>query len=242
MSRVFIQCKNNEPVTPNTFQAYWGLRDMGFECIMFNSYQELEYHALSELIVGGIEMIRKRLAHFNIYPPTIDYPHELTSYLGRTIERSTMNTIASSPNLWPCFVKSVEQKRLTGKVIRSSHDLVGCGCAGEDYEVYVSGALNIVSEYRVFVGCGEILGCKHYAGNPMIFPDPTVIEEAVRLYESAPVSYGIDFGVLETGETILIEVNDAWALGCYGLQPHTYAKFLLKRWEELTNTWNGLVV
>lgn len=28
----------------------------------------------------------------------------------------------------------------------------------------------------------------------------------------------------------------AWALGCYGLQSHIYAKFLLTRWAQLTST------
>lgn len=38
------------------------------------------------------------------------------------------------------------------------------------------------------------------------------------------------------GKTLLIEVNDAWALGCYGLESHLYAKFLLTRWAQLTDT------
>lgn len=51
-----------------------------------------------------------------------------------------------------------------------------------------------------------------------------------------PDAYGIDFGVTKDGRTLLIEVNDAWALGCYGLESHLYAKFLLTRWAQLTDT------
>jgi hypothetical protein len=30
----------------------------------------------------------------------------------------------------------------------------------------------------------------------------------------APAGYGIDFGILSTGETALVEVNDFYSLGC----------------------------
>lgn len=38
------------------------------------------------------------------------------------------------------------------------------------------------------------------------------------------------------GRTLLIEVNDGYALGCYGLFYLDYAKLLSARWAELTKT------
>lgn len=239
--RAFIQCRKSEvglePINYNVFNAYYGLRDMGFECIRFSSLQDLEdyYHSRGELIVGGVGMIRKRLEVFNIIPPTIDYPDELYPYLRRMIRKSTLHTIANNPDRWPVFIKSQEQKRLTGKVIRSTKDLVGIG-SQEDYGIYWSDVMDIVSEYRVFVRYGQILDIKHYFGDPLKFPNSEVIKNAIEDYKSAPDAYGIDFGVLRDGRTILIEVNDAWALGCYGLECHDYAKFLLTRWAQLTGT------
>lgn len=80
------------------------------------------------------------------------------------------------------------------------------------------------------------LDMKHYWGDPLMFPDSKVIQRAIKDYTSAPDAYGIDFGVTKDGRTLLIEVNDAWALGCYGLESHLYAKFLLTRWTQLTDT------
>lgn len=240
--RAFIQCtvSNNmlEPINPNVFNAYKGLEDMGFECVKFSTLQDLAdyYHSRGELIVGGIGIIRKRLKAFDIDPITVDYPEELKEFLGRTIQESTLSNIANNPETWPIFIKSKEQKRITGKVIRNASDLVGLGYQEENPEIYISEVMNFVSEYRVFVRYGEVLDCKHYWGDPMVFPDAAIIKAAISKYQSAPDAYGIDFAVTKEGKTVLIEVNDAWALGCYGLEMHLYVKFLITRWAQITNT------
>ncbi len=66
--------------------------------------------------------------------------------------------------------------------------------------------------------------------------DPSVVENAVAQFKSAPKGYAIDFGLTDKGETLLIEVNDGYSLGCYGLFDLDYAKLLSARWAELTNT------
>lgn len=51
------------------------------------------------------------------------------------------------------------------------------------------------------------------------------------------MSYAIDFGVLTTGETALIEVNDAFAIGAYDNVPgDLYLMMLKARWNQLTKT------
>lgn len=236
--RAFIQSKNGEPCNPNIFNAYYGLKDMGFECIMFSSYQDLvdHHHHRDEIIVGGIGMIRRRLKDFDIDPPMIDYPDELDIYLGRVIYRSTLSYISNHPEKWPVFIKSQEQKRISGRIVRGARDLMGIGSQKEDINLYCSNVLPFMSEYRVFVRYGQVIGCKHYWGDPIKFPDPIIIKQAIEDYKSAPNAYGIDFGILRDGKTVMIEVNDAWALGCYGLEAHLYAKFLLTRWAEITET------
>ena len=103
--RAFIQCSSltKLPFNPNVFNAYHGLEKMGFECVFFSSYDEPDanYHSRSEIIVGGIEMIRRRLSHFGIEVPMVDYPEELQPYLRRSIEKTTINTIANQPSRWP---------------------------------------------------------------------------------------------------------------------------------------------
>ena len=45
--------------------------------------------------------------------------------------------------------------------------------------------------------------------------------------------YGIDFGVLANGEIALVEWNDGFALGSYGLDGNIYTDLILSRWEEI---------
>lgn len=49
----------------------------------------------------------------------------------------------------------------------------------------------------------------------------------------APGAYAIDFGVLTTGATALVEANDGYALGAYAIAADAYADLLLRRWQEL---------
>ena len=46
----------------------------------------------------------------------------------------------------------------------------------------------------------------------------------------------MDFGVTVDGRTLMIEVNDGYALGSYGLYYLDYAKLLSARWAQLTGT------
>ena len=58
---------------------------------------------------------------------------------------------------------------------------------------------------------------------------PSTIEKMVSCFCSAPAGYSLDVGVTESGETALVEVNDGFSLGTYGLDPIEYAKLLSAR-------------
>lgn len=60
-----------------------------------------------------------------------------------------------------------------------------------------------------------------------------MVDAAVIDYKSAPAGYALDFGVTRDGRTLLVEINDGYALGCYGLQHNLYAKLLEARWAEM---------
>lgn len=100
--RTFIQCDSTRhPCNTNAFTAFAGLQAMGYECIFFQKYEELieNNHNKEELVVSGIGMIKRRLQDFGIECAAINYPKELSEYLGRRIWKSTMNEIANTPTL-----------------------------------------------------------------------------------------------------------------------------------------------
>ena len=145
-----------------------------------------------------------------------------------------MNTEVSS---WPLFVKPVEGKRFTGCVVASTKDLVGKGCCGEDFPVICSEVVDFVSEYRCFVRHGEILDVRRYRGDWSKAPSREVVERAIAAYDSAPAGYAADFGVTSDGRTLLVEVNDGYSLGPYGLWPEPYAQLLSARWAQMVGTY-----
>ena len=134
-----------------------------------------------ELIVSGIGMIERRLQDFGIRCAAINYPKELDKYLGRRIWKSTINKIANTPASWPVFVKSVEGKRLSGRIVNSIHDLMGSGCCDDNYEVLCSEPVNFIAEWRVFVRYGKILDIRPYKGDWKVHYAPSVIEDAIRM-------------------------------------------------------------
>ena len=59
------------------------------------------------------------------------------------------------------------------------------------------------------------------------------MKNAVSEYIDIPAACSLDFGVTDDGRTLLIEMNDGFAIGCYGLPDEQYAKFLTARWTEM---------
>lgn len=49
----------------------------------------------------------------------------------------------------------------------------------------------------------------------------------------AYAGYAIDFGVLKSGETTLVEMNDGFAVGAYAIGAKDYTNMIIARWEEL---------
>ena len=236
--KAYIQSdKKLEPHNHNFFIARHGFREMGFETVPFHDYDTLQESRLEDIVVGYVGTVRKRLKDFGILPEEMDYPAELQQYMGRKVWNSTINEINCNPELWPVFVKSVEDKKFTGVVVRSPKDLIGCGDCYENTPVICSEVLELKREWRVFVRYGEILDVRPYKGDWKYDQyDPAVISEAVAKFSASPAGYGIDFGITSDDRTVLVEVNDGYAIGSYGLDAIAYAKLLSARWAELTGT------
>lgn len=227
---------DNEIQNHNFFLAFDGFKQMGFEIKFFKNVTEIVDNNREDIIVGFVDDVRSTLAKEGIVTPELDYPKELKEYLGRKVWRSRLNYIANNPENWNVFIKPVEDKRFTGVVVRSTKDLIGCGTVNEDPEIWCSDIVNIVAEWRCFVSYGRIIDIKRYKGHWKYNLDTKLVEKVVLEYTTAPNGYSIDFALTDKGETILIEVNDGYALGSYGLGSIEYSKLLSARWAELTNT------
>lgn len=169
-------------------------------------------------------------------PENLDYPIELVGYLGRNIRRMRLGDVRSRPSEQVFIKPAVEHKLFTGFVWEgdslSRRRIV---TLDDDVEIWVSDPVKFVAEYRTFILDGEVLDCRKYKGSYGLAPDRDTVEEAVRAMKgSGPRAYCLDFGVTAHGKsTLLIEYNDAFAMGHYGLTPTSYARMLSARWQEM---------
>jgi len=245
MTRVFVargtqQFTSTEICTESTYSAFYGFSLMGCEIIFFDADEgPPKGLGRTDIVVGWIGHVKTALRNLGIEPPLeLDYPESIRPYLGRKIWKSTLHTIHNDPTTWPVFVKPVLGKQFTGKLVRSLTDMVGLG-SQEDRDVWCSEPMDFVSEWRTFVRYGEIMDSRCYKGNFMVSPDWEMVKEVVERYEGQPASFTLDIGPVrqEDGSYItrIVEVNDAYACGGYGLFPTQYAKFVCARWCEMVD-------
>ena len=237
--KVYIRHNTDrEFASPNFAVAYEGFRQMGWEIVPFESIDNLTDLEPDSLVVGFGDDIHKALIALKIEPPVeINYPQELETFLDRKLWRSSVNYIAKHPEFWNVFIKPAQEfKKFKGRVINTPKDLIGCGDELQDTEIWCSEPVNFLAEWRCFVRYNKILDVRRYRGDWGLHFAPDIIRAAVAAYTSAPASYAIDFGLTASGKTLLVEVNDGYSVGAYGLVPIDYAQFLSARWAELTNT------
>ncbi len=173
-------------------------------------------------------------------PEPDDYPLSLRSFMHRRVWKSTLDTVEQgiSMNMGaPVFAKPAERRKsFTGRVFSSYADFSAVGSVSRRQEVWCSEVVSWRSEFRVYVIGERIVGIDHYAGDPGVPLDRRVIDDALAAYRQAgetPSAYGIDFGVLTSGQTALIEANDGYALGAYKIEARPYTELVMRRWAEL---------
>ena len=202
------------------------------------------------LVAGYIPVVLNALRQLGVaVPKPNDYPQSLQSFLRRRIWQSTVqDIICGFHNIYysvmsPIFVKPCGKlKRFTGRVFESEQDLIYLEGISKRLPVYCSEVVQWLSEYRVFVIKSKIVGIQHYSGNPSIYINEDVVVNCVKCLEEsgeATAAYAIDFGVIEDGETALVELNDGFSIGSYGLDNAIYTDLIITRWCELTGYITG---
>lgn len=247
ISKTYIQHYAPGRIEPEHDAVFAVLRSRGVECVLI-TLKQLERRRftadVSTFFAGDHDFMRRALNFSGIsYPERSTYPIALSDFLYRRIWSSSVRELLiGQRHFSPFFVKPKHgTKAFTGFIVNDPSELYKLSGLPKRTELHCSEIVEWRSEFRVFVLEGKIVGMRHYTGDKSCLPDQSVIEKAVALFEISEertASYGIDFGVLTTGETALVEWNDGFALGAYGLPSETYADLLLARWNELTNMAN----
>lgn len=241
--KAFIQIQENgDWLNENCYSSAYGFHRMGYEVEKFrlNNIHDYDWHNI-DVVHGGILAIRKIISLMGLPQPEIHNPHiHLPDYIGREMAEVKMSDILSefmkNENPTPVFIKPLDEHKLfTGKVIHSFSDIISLAGVDTDVKILKSEVVNFISEYRCFVNRRGLLGCKNYTGDFTVLPDFKMVYGAIEDYAEQPISYSIDFGITDKGETQLIEINDGFALGSYGLNSIYYCKMIRDRWNEIKN-------
>lgn len=199
------------------------------------------------LPIGSVDFMRNAMDLSGITEPAnISYPSPLRGYLRRDVKQRRAGNVLGH---W--FIKPLTTKTFTGFVFDTLsnpdnldfHDRAQYNAflaLSPETPVWISEPVVWLSEYRYYISHGKVLGRGRYddGEDETPAPDISVVIEMVDAYsctEDAPTAYSIDVGVLKTGETALIECNDAWALGYYQgtLSHRDYIEMLWTRWKQL---------
>ncbi len=237
--RAFIYSFEGAPWNEECKSALTGFTKLGIECILFSTNEELDKRSPVDIVVGGMLIMEHVLNQDGILRPNLNYPSSLDSYLGRKIWIDKLSSIRESS--FPLFMKPLEEKTADGAVIHDAGDMSVFSHLDENAMMLCSEVINFVSEWRCFIRYGKIIGIKFYKGDEFAVYDESVIRQAVKECTELTNGCSLDFGVTDSGRTLLIEMNDGYALGSYGLEPVLYAELLNARWSELHHTEDYLV-
>lgn len=196
------------------------------------------------IVFGDIEPVLFAFRKLGVPLPTPQpYPLCLQEFFQRKI---TLVRLCDFPQ-WivdhpdPCFVKPADSfKSFTGFVFSASYQFGKLAFLPPHHQLYVSTVVRFQSEWRVYVMHGKILGIYWYCGDVFTTLDRNVVNRAVQIYETETIDpmhgYAIDFGVSEDGQTLLVELNEGFSIGNYGLDDADYANLLTARWLQLVHS------
>lgn len=243
--RVFIPKGNTdtfiskEIVSENAYAAFYGFSTMGWEVVFYEGNPP-EGLSREDIVVGWISQVKQAIRNLGITPPNeLDYPEELNDFYGRKLWKSTLHTIYNDETTWPVFVKPVNGKQFNGKLITKLGDLIGLG-EQKDRDIWCSEPIKFESEWRCFVKYGQLIDSRCYKGDFSLSPNFNIVTKCIELYKNAPAAYTLDVGIVKYMDdnirkhlTRVVEVNDGYAMGTYGLRPIEYAKMISARWSEI---------
>lgn len=235
---VFVLKPDDSPFSINRQTALVGFTQRGAEVRLFGADEQ---GALplgeGDIVVGGIGVVHRALKRLGLGLPDLpSIPPSLAAFAGRRTWRGPMIEARRAVERGePVFVKPLpdQPKLFTGQPLRVFADLLPTAHVPDDRMVDCAELTPFVSEYRAFVIAGELIDLRPYKGDPLVFPEPDRVRAAIAAHMDAPAGYALDVGVTEDGRTLLVEVNDGYAIGAYGLSPARYAALIDARWAEL---------
>ena len=236
---IYIQ-SDSERKIPHHFDcacAMYGAmaKQMPYRLTSFEDIQtgKLDTLIKNNLFIGSVEFMREVFNRVGIkdarVPKNSNREHEVITL------KEAQDRASGGEKL---FIKPLQIKLFTGLV------LDGCvySCLEElpeDTKVmaYPPFEHEILSEWRVYVHNNKVVDATNYSGDPFLSPDESFCNQlAEKVSETFPRAYTMDvaiFGDECFGMNLLVEYNDMWAIGNYGMDNTMYLRLLRDRYFEI---------
>lgn len=239
LEKAYVRFRENIPDNANTYAAAEGFAIQGIPVVPFFGFGDLANITdlgPSSIVSGNIGDVWEALTMMGKpIPPPLDYPPHLEWMMGREFTHASLADVRGL--VARRFVKPVQQKLFGGFVFDplDPRSRLAVAVYHDDTPCIIAEEVDFVSEYRCFIRNDAPVGVKHYRGDSFVALDKPTYNKAVKCCKGKmPAAYSLDLGVTADGKTLLVEANEGYALGSYGLNSLVYARFLEARWEELT--------
>lgn len=239
---IYIQ-SNEERTLPHHFDvacALWGAIDSGLE-YRLTSMEEVKSKKFftqilkSRCFVGSVEFMTEVFNQIE-KSPRVKINSDRKSETMKLIDAK--NLVLGGTNK---FIKPKQIKLFTGDVY-DKYYISSLDSYPDDTEVLVYEPFThpIVSEWRLYIHHNKIVDARNYSGDFKIMPNWIWIEKKLTNYKDFPIAYTIDVGILSSipfgsseRENVIIEFNDMWAIGNYGMENKRYLRMLVDRYFEI---------
>lgn len=246
---ILIQSDNDRKL-PHHFDAACAMYGAIENCEQFRltSFEEIESGKLDMMlrvntscVVGSTEFMREVFKHIGKtdvrLPRNSNRPSEIIT-LTEAHQR-----VANGKKL---FIKPIEAKQygISGLVLDGAKYTILNDVPGETlFYAYEPFSKKLISEWRIYVHNHKMVDARNYSGDYCAIINPTYVNHVINQNKSDfPIAYTIDIGIFEDltsvadyreMENVVIEFNDMWAIGNYGIPNDLYLRLLKDRYSQI---------
>ena len=221
-----------------TMDLAWYCREQGLtidHCSFGSLQSTFRLQSAKTMPVGSVEFVSEALAQLGVERPRpIPTPESLQRRQVQQMPLSQARWVAARS---PLFVKPADVVKLFTGAVFTEATVGKLYRFPGDTQVLTAAPVEFVAEWRGYYVNGIRVGLWQYLPGDTLLPVPsdeemkTVDEVAATLPYAG---FSVDVGRLDTGELDVVELNDGWALGDYGLAPQDYYALMRSRWRQLT--------
>lgn len=236
---IYIQSNERTPI-PHHFDcacAMYGAMDLGQD-YRLTYYMEVESgkfdnNIKKSLFVGSVEFMKVVFNRVGL--KDIRLPENSN----RSYQIMSLGDIKTKAKLGEkFFIKPIDIKLFTGFVI-DQMDYTSIKNIPNDTNVMVYEPFkhSIQSEWRCYIHNHNLVYIANYSGDCFVNVDISYLTNIIRLNKNTfPCAYTIDIGILSNGDNVVIEYNDMWAIGNYGIPNNLYTRMLRDRYFQIIKT------